>query len=183
MSQPRSEPSLRAEPSPPEEHVLQGIERAESLLMSAVTLMLIGFVVLAFLAVLMEVKDPLFVDHDLTTATIKGINGTFLAIILLELLHTTTSRGPISMQLQEFVVIGITVTVRHGLEVAATRGDPRDVVLNLAINAFATLMLVAAFWLVRQQLRADRREAGQPVSAAPRPSPSAGTSGVDAPGE
>src|SRR5262249_23289697 len=172
----------RAGASAREEPVLQGIERIESWLMSAVTFMLIGFVVLAFLAVLMEVKEPLL-DGDLTTAVVKGINGTFLAIILLELLHTTTSRGPISLQLQEFVVIGITVTVRHGLEVAAVRGDPRDVVVNLAINAFATLLLVAAFWLVRQQLRADRREGVAETSATPRPTVSAGAPGLDAPRE
>jgi hypothetical protein len=180
MTEQPSEPSLRADPSPPEERVLEGFERVESLLTSAITFFLIGFVVIALVAVIAEVKDPLLVDHDFTAATIKGINATFLAIILLELLHTTTSRGPISLQLQEFVVIGITVTVRHGLEVAAAGGDPRNVVVNLAINALATLLLVAAFWLVRQQLRADRREGALERTAAP-PSRSAGTPGADTP--
>ncbi|HKO24856.1 MAG TPA: hypothetical protein VJY65_08970, partial [Chloroflexota bacterium] len=94
------------------------------------------------------------------TAALKGIDGAFLAIILLELLHTTLSRGPISQQLQEFLVIGITAAVRHGLELAASgRGsNPREVVINLAINALGALVLIAGLWLVRQQLRADRRE-------------------------
>src|SRR5205823_9957566 len=131
-----------AEPSPPEERVLAGFERVESVLTSVITFFLIGFVVIALVAVIMEVKDPLLVDHDFTGATIKGINATFLAIILLELLHTTISRGPISQQLQEFLVIGITAAVRHGLEIAATRGEPRDIVVNLAVNAAGALLLV-----------------------------------------
>ncbi len=180
-SEPSPEPSLRAEPSAPEERVIEGFARAESLLTSVVALLLIGFVVVALVAVIAEVKDPLLVNHDFTAATIKGINATFLAIILLELLHTTISRGPISLQLQEFVVIGITVTVRHGLEVAAAGGEPRDVVLNLAINAVATLFLVGAYWLVRQQLRADRLAGGRQAGASPRPSGPADTSGAASP--
>src|SRR5437870_1080551 len=80
------EPSLRAEPSAPEERVIEGFARAESLLTSVVALLLIGFVIVALVAVIAEVKDPLLVNHDFTAATIKGINATFLAIILLELL-------------------------------------------------------------------------------------------------
>jgi hypothetical protein len=32
------------------------------------------------------------------------------------------------------------------------------VVINLAINALGALVLIAGLWLVRQQLRAERRE-------------------------
>ena len=126
--------------------------------------MLALFVLMALAAVVVEVKDPLL-GGDLTTATLRGVDATFLAIILLELLHTTLSRGPISQQLQEFLVIGITATIRHSLEVAAERGEARDVVVNLTINAAGALLLVAALWLVRHQLRADRRTAtGQPAA-------------------
>src|SRR5689334_11585549 len=137
MSQPQGEPSLRAQPTPPEERLIKLFERAESLLTSLIALFLIGFVVVALIAVVWEVRDPLFVDHDFTAAALRGLDATFLAIILLELLHTTLSRGPISQQLQEFLVIGITAVVRHGLDIAAMRGDPRDVVMNLTINAVA----------------------------------------------
>ena len=83
-----------------------------------------------------------------------------LAIILLELLHTTLTRSSIIRQLQEFLVIGITAGVRYSLEVAASGGgsNPRDVVIDLTINAGAVLILVAALWLVRQQLLAERQD-------------------------
>jgi phosphate-starvation-inducible protein E len=155
------EPSLRPDPTPAEGRLAQLVERAESLLISAVGLLLVALVLVSLLAVIWEVKDPLLVEHDFTTATLKGVNATFLSVILLELLHTTISRGPISRQLQEFLVIGITATVRHGLDLAATRGEPRDVTLNLAINAVAALLLVIGLWLVRNQLQ-DERQEGRP---------------------
>jgi phosphate starvation-inducible membrane PsiE len=152
--QPHQEPSLRAEPTRAEERLIDLFERAESVLTSVVALFLIGFVVVALVAVIWEVKGPLLDQQDFTSAALRGVEASFLAIILLELLHTTLSRGPIGQQLQEFLVIGITATIRHGLQIAATRGDPRDVVINVAINAAGALVLVAALWLVRQQLRA-----------------------------
>jgi hypothetical protein len=151
VSPQQNEPSLQAPRSPPEDRLNDLYERAESLLTSIVALFLIGFVIVSLIAVIWEVKDPLFTDHDFTAATLKGIDLTFLAIILLELLHTTLSRGPISQQLQEFLVIGITATVRHGLGIAATRGDPRDVVINLTINSGGALLLVGALWLARRK--------------------------------
>jgi hypothetical protein len=74
-------------------------------------------------------------------------------------LHTTLSRGPISQQLQEFLVIGITAAVRHGLELAASGpgSNPREVVIALVLNSVGAVVLVGGLWLVRQQLRADRR--------------------------
>jgi hypothetical protein len=151
----------KAQPSAPERRLIHLYERAESVLTSVVAFFLIICVVIALLALIGEVKGPLLArTPDFTTAALKGIDGAFLAIILLELLHTTLSRGPISQQLQEFLVIGITAAVRHGLELAASgRGsNPREVVVNLAINALGVLVLIAGLWLVRQQLRADRRE-------------------------
>ncbi|MBV9582162.1 MAG: hypothetical protein JO057_26565 [Chloroflexi bacterium] len=153
-----TEPTLRPQPTSSERDLTTFLERGESMLTSVVGVILAIFVLVALAAIVVEVKDPLLAG-DLTTATLRGIDATFLAIILLELLHTTLSRGPISQQLQEFLVIGITATIRHSLEVAAERGDPRDVVVNLTINAVGALLLVTALWLVRHHLRADRRQA------------------------
>ncbi len=154
------EPSVQAQPSGLEARLLGLYERAESVLISVVALLLIGFVLIALLGVFGEVRGPLLDDHNFSEAALRGIDAVFLAIILLELLHTTLSRGPISLQVQEFLVIGITAAIRHGLEVAAAGrgGNQRDVVVNLAINALGALVLVLALWLVRQQLRADRSE-------------------------
>jgi len=173
MSHPQGEPTLRAQPTPLEERLNGLFERAESLLTAVVSLMLIGFVLVALVAVVVEVKDPLLVDHDFTGATLRGIDAAFLAIILLELLHTTLSRGPISQQLQEFLVIGITAAIRHGLGLAATRGDARDIVTNLAINSLGALVLVAALWLVRHQVRADRHQVASAAGSPPGEVPSA----------
>lgn len=112
--EPYAEPRVQAKPTPIEERLNRLYERAESLLTLVVALFLIAFVLLAFV----EVHEPLFVTHNFTEAVLRGIDAVFLAIILLELLHTTLSRGPVSQQLQEFLVIGITAAIRHGLEVA-----------------------------------------------------------------
>jgi hypothetical protein len=160
LTAPQREPTLRPTPTPPERDLTWVLERTESLLTSLVGLILSLFVLMALAAVVVEVKDPLL-SGDLTAATLRGVDATFLAIILLELLHTTLSRGPISQQLQEFLVIGITAIIRHSLEVAAARGEPREVVVNLTISAAGVALLVAALWLVRHQLRADRRETAQ----------------------
>lgn len=158
MSAERGEPRVQARPTPVEERLNGLFERVESLLTLVVSVFLIGFVLVALVGVGVQVYAPIFVAHDYTDAAIRGIDAVFLAIILLELLHTTLSRGPVSRQLQEFLVIGVTATVRHSLEIAAGReGTPRDLVVNLTINAAGALILVAALWLVRQQLRADRR--------------------------
>ena len=159
VGQQQGEPRVRPRPGRPEERLNALYERGESVLTSVVALFIMGFVVVALVAVIAEVRRPLFVDHDFSLAALKGIDAAFLAIILLELLHTTLSRGPISQQLQEFLVIGITAAVRHGLELAASgRGsNPRDVVINLVLNSVGAVVLVGGLWLVRQQLRADRR--------------------------
>lgn len=159
MATEKNEPSLRPEPTRTESRLGDLFARVESLLISVVAFFLIAFVIIALLAVVKEVRGPLL-DYDFGAAAIKGTDATFLAIILLELLHTTLSRGPISQQLQEFLVIGVTATVRHGLDIAASRDSgARDSVINLAINAAGALVLVLALWLVRHQVRADERAA------------------------
>lgn len=157
----RGEPTVQAPPTAPEGRLIAFYERLESLLLSVVSFILVLLVLVALVGVGRQLWDPLVVSHDFTDAAVRGIDAIFLAIILLELLHTTLSRGPISRQLQEFLVIGITAGVRHGLALAAGQGSsPRDVVINLTINAAGVLLLVAALWVVRQQLRADRRAPG-----------------------
>jgi len=152
----RGEPSVQARPTGPEARLIAFYERLESLLLSVVSLLLVLLVVVALVGVGKQLWHPLVVAHDFTDAAVRGIDAVFLAIILLELLHTTLSRGPISRQLQEFLVIGITAAVRHGLALAAGQGSsPREVVINLTINAAGVLLLVAALWVVRQQLRTD----------------------------
>jgi phosphate starvation-inducible membrane PsiE len=58
---------------------------------------------------------------------------------------------------QEFLVIGITSAVRHGLETAADRGtqNARDTAIDLCITSLAALLLVAALWLVRAWLSTE----------------------------
>lgn len=152
------EPAIQAEPTTAETHLNRVLERIASILTSLVAGLLILFVVVALIGVVVAAGRPLFEHHDFTEAAIQGVDAAFLAIILLELVHTTLSRGPITRQLQEFLVIGITAGVRSGLEVAAgaREHNPRDVALNLALNAASVLILVGALWLVRQRLRADR---------------------------
>ncbi len=155
----RGEPTVQARPTGPEARLIAFYERLESLLLSVVSLFLVLLVVVALVGVGKQLWNPLVVAHDFTDAAVRGIDAVFLAIILLELLHTTLSRGPISRQLQEFLVIGITAAVRHGLALAAGQGSsPREVVINLTINAAGVTLLVAALWVVRQQLRADHHE-------------------------
>jgi hypothetical protein len=96
--------------------VIEFVERA---LVYVVALFLVGFAVLALVNTVVLVWDPIFVQHDYTTAITHGIDAAFLTVILLELLHTVITRGPISRQLQEFLVIGITSAVRHSLEITA----------------------------------------------------------------
>ncbi len=132
------------------------------MLIQIVSLFLVILVLIALVGVVLSLREPLLHNHDFTTAVLDGVNGTFLAVILLELLHTTLSRGPISRQLQEFLVIGVTAGVRHGLELAVEtpQGGARDVVISLAINAVAVLGLVLSLWLVREQLLRSGRAVG-----------------------
>jgi hypothetical protein len=87
MAAEQDEPSLQPEPTPAEGRLTQLLERAESLLISAVALFLVALVLLSLLAAIWEVKDALLIQRDFTAATLKGVNATFLSIILLELPH------------------------------------------------------------------------------------------------
>ena len=160
MDSEQHEVHIRSEPAARERALIDLLTRAESAILSSVALILIALAVIAFLATVAQVAQPLLSPaRDYETGVTNGISAAFLVLILAELLHTTLSRGPVSRQLQEFLVIGVTVGVRHSLEVAAAKGDATRLALDLAVNAAAVLILVAALWLVRQQLRADRREA------------------------
>lgn len=164
------EPRMQARPNRFEERLGSAFERVASLLTSAIAAFLVVFVVVALAGVVSEVREPLL-HRDFTEAAIHGLDSTFLAIILLELLHTVVSRGRVSEQMQEFLVIGVTATIRHGLEVAASgrTRDQRDLVIDLAITAVAAFILVGALWLVRQSLRADTRESKRgPSDGTPR---------------
>jgi len=145
------------------ERLVGSLRIVEQLLVSVVALLLLGFAALGLFNTLALVKDALAGGGDYAVIIADGIDAAFLTIILLELLHTVLSRGSIVQQVQEFLVIGITSAVRHGLTVTAsgnraTAGgalqgagsSARDVGINLTINAGGVLVLVAALWLVRQ---------------------------------
>ncbi len=154
------EPRLHPAPSPLERRLIEVLERAAGILTSVVALLLIVFVAVALVGVVIAAGGPILEKRDYLDAAVKGIVGSFLAIILLELAHTTLTRGPVTRQLQEFLIVGITASVRAGLEVAAearTR-DARDVVTSLAINSIGVFLLVCALWLIRRQLEHEQRE-------------------------
>lgn len=153
------EPTIMAQASEPEERVNRFLEHAASMLTSIVAIFLIVFVLIALVGVVTGVATPLLHGHSFTQAALEGLDSVFLAIILLELLHTTLSRGSVTRQVQEFIAIGITAGVRSGLEVAATSrsGNQREAVTALAINALGVLVLVVALWLVRQRIHIERR--------------------------
>jgi phosphate starvation-inducible membrane PsiE len=150
------EPSIQPPPLHLEKRFNDALERAASLMTSVVAALLVLFVVVAIGGVVLDAWRSLARDGDPTRAAVSGLNGAFIVIILLELIHTTLSRGPITTQVQEFIVIGITSAVRTGLETAAARGDHRDTAIDLAITSLAALLLVVALWLVRQRLNVER---------------------------
>lgn len=153
-----SEPTIQPPPTTVERRLNRGLERTASLMASLVALLLILLVVVALIGTARAAVEPLLARHDFMHAAIDGLDGAFLVIILLELVHTTLSRGPVTRQLQEFLVVGITSSVRSGLEVAAERGGgAQSVAINLAINAFGVLILVTALWLIRQRFHVERR--------------------------
>jgi len=166
------------------DRLARGLGVVERLLVSVVALLLVGFAALGLLNTVALVKDTLVGGGDYAVVIAEGIDAAFLTIILLELLHTVLSRGSLAQQVQEFLVIGITSAVRHGLTVAAnvnggtgagaragarasglatSSAAARDVGVNLAVNAAGVLILVAALWLVRQHIggAADAREGGE----------------------
>lgn len=154
------EPQLQPSPSGAEKRLNGVIERSASILTSVVAALLMLFVILAVGGLVMDAWQSLVHEHNAMKAAVAGMNSAFVVIILLELVHTTLSRGPISSQVQEFLLIGITSAVRTGLEAAAagrSDGSPREVAIQLAITAFSALLLVVALWLVRQRLNAEKQ--------------------------
>ena len=163
------------------------LEQIERVLVYVVAIFLVGFAVLALVNTVVSVINGwpgAAHNGDFNPLIVTGIDSAFLTIILLELLHTVLSRGPLSLQLQEFLVIGITSAVRRGLEIAVSsstagqsveearthgQAPPQsnfDVVVALGINALGVLILIGALWMVRQQ--ADKPDApGMLERAAP----------------
>lgn len=145
------------------DRIFRVLQRA---LIGAVAVVLIGLSGLALWDTIVSVQNQLSHNH-LTLAIATGLDTAFLTVILLELLHTVTRRGAVAQQVQEFIVIGITSVVRHGLAIAAASSgtgrasvlgggalaaaSQRDTVINLAINSVSVLLLVTALWLVRHR--------------------------------
>ncbi|HZT95284.1 MAG TPA: phosphate-starvation-inducible PsiE family protein [Chloroflexota bacterium] len=133
-------------------------EIIQRILIAAVAVVLVILSIMALWDAVVSVTDNLR-HNQLTLGIAAGVDTAFLTVILLELLHTVTSRGPVAQQVQEFIVIGITSGVRHGLSLAAAAssggrnasGSARDTVIDLAINSFSVLVLVVALWLVRHR--------------------------------
>jgi hypothetical protein len=143
--------------SHPQERFSRSLERATSLLTSIVALLLLVLVVVALAGVLIAAIEPI-TTRDFTHAAIEGLDGAFLVIILLELVHTTLSRGPLAQQLEEFLVIGVASAVRAGLEAVAQRGaEARSTGFSLALDAVTVLVLVVAICLVRQRLHVEQK--------------------------
>lgn len=155
------DPSIHAPPTLFETRLNRKLGRIANMLTSAVAVLLIGFVVFALIGVVVDGVGTLLEKRDFTGSAVNGVNAAFLAIILLELVHTTVTRGPMTRQLQEFLVIGVTVAVRSGLEVAAGAREhsAREVAINLVLNAAAVLVLVTALCLVRWRLHREHGDA------------------------
>jgi phosphate starvation-inducible membrane PsiE len=151
------EPQLQPPASPREKRIHDLIERIASIGMSLVAAVLLLLVAVTLFEAVRDAWEPL-VHHDYMKAALEGLDSTFLAIILLELVHTTVLRGPLTVQLQEFLVIGIMSVIRSALEVVAgARSRPsRDVAIDLVITGGAVLLLVVSLWLLRHRLYKDR---------------------------
>jgi hypothetical protein len=162
--EPTREPTLQPSPSGFERKANHALGRTASALTSLVAVFLIGIVGVAMVALVVAVAGPL-ARHELSRAAVDGLDAAFLVIILLELAHTTLSRGPIPQRLQEFLIVAITASVRSGLEIAARHGkeegDMHGAVLDLALNALGVLALVVALWIARRMDAHRRRERTQ----------------------
>jgi spore maturation protein SpmA len=155
----------------------QSFALVQRLLITAVAIALVILSVMALWNTFVLVQRETDV-HDLTRAITIGIDAIFLTVILLELLHTVISRVPLAQQAPDFIIIGITSAIRHGLGLVATTsaetvtrrigkhiyqitvpgtGNPRDIVINLVINSGSVLLLVAALWLVRHRVGGEQR--------------------------
>lgn len=151
----------------------RSFEVIQRLLIAAVGIALVVLSVMALWDTVVLVHNELQAN-DITLAITVGVDTVFLTIILLELLHTVMSRGPLARQAPDFIIIGITSAIRHGLGLVASStgssetvvrriaghnytivgpgsSNPRDLVISLAINSLSVLLLVGALWLVRHR--------------------------------
>ncbi|GAC1465537.1 MAG: hypothetical protein PVSMB7_09950 [Chloroflexota bacterium] len=157
---------------------------AERLLILGVAVGLIIIASMALWDTIVLVRAEL-IRHDLTRAITVGIDTVFLTVILLELLQPVIARESLARQAVDFIIIGITSGIRHGLGLVATSsgggetvtrivhgqkfsisvpgsGNPRDTVINVAINSGGVLLLVLALWLVRHRVETAAEQDGRP---------------------
>lgn len=168
---------MTAQSDPEESQFIQrldtGMEKSfaliQRLLIAAVAIVLVILSGMALWDAVVLVRDEISA-HDLTRAITVGVDTVFLTVILLELLHTVIGQEPLARQAPDFIIIGITSAIRHGLGLVATStgneqvtrlihghrytisvpgGSSRDTVISLFINSGSVLVLVAALWLVR----------------------------------
>ena len=154
---PGAERLLQASPARLEERLDFVVERGARYLTSVVGLFLVGFVIIALAGAVVPVWRALVEEHNDLEAVLDGLDMAFLAIILLELVETTRSQGPMTRRIREFIAIGITAGVRSGLEIAARSrdGSPRDLIIAVVLNSVGVMVLAAAWWLVRQHHHAE----------------------------
>lgn len=98
LEQEQHEPRVQPEASHPEARLHSLLERVSSLLASIVALFLIVFVVIVLIGIVDDLRKTLITTHAFSQAAIQGLDSAFLAIILLELLHTTLTRSSIIRQ-------------------------------------------------------------------------------------
>jgi hypothetical protein len=125
-------------------------EHAAKGLTLLVVWLLMALVALAVIGLVRDIVEPI-VHRDFTRAAIDGLDGAFLVIILLEVVHTTLAHGSAIQKVRQFLVVAITAAVRSGLERAVDRiSDPHSVVVNVALDALGVLVLVVALRLARE---------------------------------
>lgn len=155
----------------------EAVDIIERILIAGVVVVLIVLSFMALWDTVVLIRDQVQV-HNLTRAITVGVDTVFLTVILLELLHTVIGHEPLARQAPDFIVIGITSAIRHGLSLVATSsssgetvkrvihgktyqlsvpgsGHPREIVIDLGINAVGVLILVAGLWVVRHSFNAD----------------------------
>jgi|SRR5579872_2615888 len=153
----------------------EAVDVIERVLIAGVAIVLIVLSFMALWDTIVLIRDQVQ-THDLTRAITVGVDTVFLTVILLELLHTVIGREPLARQAPDFIVIGITSAIRHGLSLVATAsasgetvtrviggkayrltvpgsGNPREVVIDLVINSAGVLVLVVGLWIVRLSFR------------------------------
>lgn len=117
---------------------------------------LLATLVLMILAVAVAGLALYSLVHDWRTtgalelAINQTINYALLLLIIGELLVTVSQKANLVRELLDFLVIGVTTLVRHGLQlVLNAHSGGRNVTPDLLINAGAILLLTVAFLAVR----------------------------------